>query len=706
VRTIHELPHEIVVIENVFIPLRDGQQVAARLWRPVDSAQNPVPAVLEYIPYRKRDITRSRDELNHPYLAGHGYACVRVDLRGSGDSDGIMTDEYRPQEHEDAEDVIAWLAEQPWCDGAVGMMGISWGGFNALQVAALAPPALKAIVSASATDDIYIDNMHYMNGCVLGDNLSEATVMLAFNSLPPDPQIVGARWREMWLERLRGSGLWLENWMSHQRRDDYWKPASVSEDYSRVQCPVMAVGGWADGYTNAIFRQLEHLDVPRKGLIGPWGHHYPHLGVPGPAIGFLQEMVRWFDHWLKDIDTGLEDEPMLRAWMQDSFAPHADATDRPGRWVGEMAWPPPGVHEQELVLTPRRTLEPRERAIVGDGISPGERADLAGGVGAADEEDTAGHRDLSVRSSLDVGMFAGKWASYGAVPDLPHDQRQEEGSSLVFEMPPLEAGLELLGRPTVTLLVSADKPVAQLAVRLSDVAPDGQASRITYGVLNLTHRDGSEDPQPLEPCRLYPVEVELNGLAQRIPAGHRLRLSVSTSYWPLIWPSPELATITIRTGVSSLHLPVRPPREEDEQLRPFGDPETAPVLDTATLRTGEQSSRIIRDLAGAVTTLETINDQGTYRIEDTGTVIGSDTREWYSFAWEDPTSARGETRTVRRLERGEDWRTEVVTRSVLSCTETHFLINAQLDAYELDDRQGPRRVFSESWDRDIPRDLV
>src|SRR5699024_1151735 len=180
----------------------------------------------------------------------------------------------------------------------------------------------------------------------------------------------------------------------------------------------------------------------------------------------------------------------------------------------------------------------------------------------------------------------------------------------------------------------------------------------------------------------------------------------STSYWPLIWPSPELATITIRTGVSSLHLPVRPPREEDEQLRPFGDPETAPVLDTATLRTGEQSSRIIRDLAGAVTTLETINDQGTYRIEDTGTVIGSDTREWYSFAWEDPTSARGETRTVRRLERGEDWRTEVVTRSVLSCTETHFLINAQLDAYELDDRQGPRRVFSESWDRDIPRDLV
>ncbi|WP_278265813.1 CocE/NonD family hydrolase [Nocardia sp. AG03] len=336
-RTVESFPYEVRVTENVFIPMRDGVRLAARLWRPV--SDEPLPAVLEYIPYRKRDLTRDRDAVNHTYLAGHGYVTIRVDLRGSGDSDGVLRDEYLPTEHEDACDVIAWLAAQPWCDGSVGMMGISWGGFNSLQVAAHRPPALKAIVTASATEDLYVDNMHYMGGCLLSDNLSEATVMFAFNSLPPDPAIVGDRWREMWHERLEGSGLWIEQWLEHQHRDDYWKRASVNEDYAAVRCPVLAVGGWADGYTNAIFRLLEHLDVPRRGLIGRWGHKYPHLGVPGPAIGFLQEMVRWWDHWLKGRDSGIMDEPMLRVWMQDSISPHPSYEQRPGRWVSEPSWP-------------------------------------------------------------------------------------------------------------------------------------------------------------------------------------------------------------------------------------------------------------------------------------------------------------------------------------------------------------------------------
>ncbi|MGO3211524.1 MAG: CocE/NonD family hydrolase, partial [Brachybacterium sp.] len=507
-RTVTEFPYEIRVIENVFIPMRDGARLAARLWLPVDAEQRPVPAVLEYIPYRKRDSSRARDDLNHPYIAGHGYVCARVDLRGSGDSDGVMVDEYRPQEHEDAEDVIAWLAEQPWCDGNVGMMGISWGGFNSLQLAARRPPALKAIISASATDDLYVDNMHYMGGALLADNLSEATVMFAFNSLPPDPQIVGERWREMWQERLAGSGLWLETWLEHQRRDDYWKPASVCEDYSQVQVPVMAVGGWADGYTNAIFRLMENLDVPRKGLIGPWGHKYPHIGVPGPAIGFLQEVVRWWDHWLKGTDTGVMDEPMVRAWMQDSVSPAASYEDRPGRWIAEDQWPSPRIEEREYVLRGHHLEE-----------------------GTADEPD----REVAVQSPLSVGMFAGKWASYAAVPDLPFDQREEDGGALFFETPDLTEELEIFGRPTCVLEVSADQPVAQLAVRLSDVNASGEATRVTYGVLNLTHRDGSAEPQPLEPGKKYQVEVPLNGIAQSFPAGHRLRLSISTSYWPLIW---------------------------------------------------------------------------------------------------------------------------------------------------------------------------
>lgn len=677
-KTIEDFPYPVRAIENVFIPMRDGAQLAARIWMAEGAEHLPVPAILEYIPYRKRDNSRGRDQLNHPYMAGHGYVSVRVDMRGSGDSDGVMTDEYRPQEHEDAEDVIAWLANQPWCDGKVGMMGISWGGFNSLQMAARQPPALKAIISASATDDLYVDNMHYMGGCLLADNLSEATVMFAFNSLPPDPEIVGDKWREMWHERLSGSGLWLETWLEHQTRGDYWKPASVCEDYSQVKIPVMAVGGWADGYTNAIFRLMENLDVPRQGLIGPWGHKYPHLGVPGPAIGFLQEAVRWWDHWLKDKDTGLMEEPMVRAWMQDSVSPEPSYQDRPGHWVAEPSWPSPNIETQRWQLG-RYGLFPE-----GAPVEPGGGVDLL--------------------SPLSVGMFAGKWASYAALPDLPSDQREEDGGSLVYETEPLEGDLEVFGRPVAAFEVASDKPVAQLVARLSDVAPNGEATRVTYGLLNLTHRDGSEQPQPLEPGERYRIEIPLNGLAQSFPAGHRLRLSVSTSYWPLVWPAPEPATVTIFSG-GTLDLPVRKPRADDGELRPFAEPEAAPELATTLLNPGNHHWRTIRDLETGTSTVEIINDQGRFRIDETGTDIRRVSNEWYSSRGNDVNSVRGETQTVRRYERG-DWRVEVQTRTVLTSTPTDFVVNAQLDAYELDEDNGNPRVYSQNWQRSIPRELV
>lgn len=681
--TVESFPYEVRDVENVFIPTRDGARLAARMWRPI--TDEPLPAVLEYIPYRKRDLTRARDALNHPYLAGHGYVSVRVDMRGSGDSDGVLADEYLAAEHDDACDVIAWLAEQPWCDGNVGMMGISWGGFNSLQVAARRPPALKAIVSASATEDLYVDNMHYMGGCLLSDNLSEATVMFAFNSLPPDPAIVGDRWREMWHERLSGSGLWIEKWLGHQHRDDYWKRASVNENYGAVECPVLAVGGWADGYTNAIFRLLEHLHVPRLGLIGPWGHRYPHLGVPGPAIGFLQELVRWWDYWLKGRDTGIMDEPVLRAWMQDSIPPQPSYADRPGRWVSEPCWPSPNIEDRRYTLT-RHSLSDK----------PAEEAE---------------HHRIRLQSPLSVGMFAGKWASYAATPDLPGDQREDDGGSLVFETEPLDDTFEVFGLPTLELDVSADRPNAMVAARLSDVAPNGEATRVTYGLLNLTHRDGSGDPQPLEPGRTYHVRVPLNGMAHSFPAGHRIRLSVSSSYWPLAWPSPEPVMLTVNTGTSSLTLPHRPQRPgDDERLRAFGPPEVAPEAPATHLEPGRHHWKVERDLATGVSTLEIENDQGTILLDDVGTTVRRATTEWFSFRGNDVDSVRGEARTVRRLERG-DWRTEITTNTVLRCTADEFIIDARLDAFELgnpdvDPRPVENRVHSQNWHRRIPRNLV
>jgi pimeloyl-ACP methyl ester carboxylesterase len=260
-------PRPVRCIEHTLIPLRDGTNLAARIWLPEDAEQNKVPAILEYLPYRKRDGTYERDALTHPYLAGHGYAGVRVDIRGSGESDGLLADEYARQEQDDAMEVIAWLAAQPWCTGSVGMMGISWGGFNALQVAARQPPALKAIVTICSTDDRYRDDVHYMGGALLTAKFGWAAFFFSAMCHPPDPALVGDRWKSMWLERLRNVPMFLETWLRHQRRDAYWRHGSVCEDYGAIACPVYAVGGWTDGYTNAIPRLLEHLTVPRKGLI-------------------------------------------------------------------------------------------------------------------------------------------------------------------------------------------------------------------------------------------------------------------------------------------------------------------------------------------------------------------------------------------------------------------------------------------------------
>lgn len=689
-RTVSALPHGIKEHQHVWIPTRDGTRLSARLWLPTSADDEPVPAILEYIPYRKRDMTAVRDSINHPYLAGHGFACVRVDLRGTGDSEGVLRDEYLELEQTDAEDVLAWIAEQPWCTGRVGMMGISWGGFAALQIAARRPPQLHAIVICSFTDDRYADDMHFMGGCLLSDNLAESGTMFAHSTCPPDPGVVGDAWREMWLGRLQGVDLWLENWLRHQRRAPYWQHASVCEDYSAIQCPVFAVSGWADGYSNAVFRLLQHLDVPRRGLIGPWSHKYPHLGKPGPAIGFLQEVVRWFDTWLRGEGGALKGtmtagsrpngphkgnptEPMLRTWMQESVPPSTSYEERPGRWVGEPSWPSPHVDEERRPLGPHRI----------------------GGT-----EDKPPEFELTVKSPLSVGQFAGKWCSYSAPPDLPYDQREEDGGSLVFDTDPLPERCEILGAPVAELEVCADKPVAMIAARLSDVLPDGRATRVTYGLLNLTHRDGHENPQPLEPGERYRVRVVLNGVAQAFPAGHRIRLSLSTSYWPLAWPSPEPAQLHVYTRSSALLLPVRHTQESDAGLRPFGDPEGAEPLHTATIEPSRTRWTVSRDLVGYEGLLDVQKGIGVVRYPDIDLDLTRHTHEQYRWVADEYDSARGEATWTMGFRRGH-WNVRSITRTVLECTPDEFVLHAELDAYE-----DEYRLLSRNWQARIPRDLV
>jgi putative CocE/NonD family hydrolase len=670
-KTVTEFPRRVREIENEWITLADGCRLAARIWLPEDAEQNPVPAILEYLPYRKRDGTVERDELTHPYMAGHGYACVRVDIRGNGDSDGLMWDEYTEQEQDDALEVIAWLAARPWCTGAVGMVGISWGGFNGLQVAARRPPALKAIITLCSTDDRYADDIHYMGGCLLTDNVAWASVMLAYSSRPPDPALLGEGWREMWLHRLDNTVLLIGNWLRHQRRDDFWRHGSVCEDFSAIECAVYAVGGWADGYSNAIPRLLKGLSCPKKGLIGPWAHKYPHFAQPGPQIGFLQEALRWWDQWLKGIDTDIMAEPMYRVWMPKSVPPRVHYSWRPGRWAAEPQWPSPDIRERRLVLNAGRL-----------------------------DEHAAAEVLLEIHSPQWLGFSAGEWCPHGLTNDLPSDQQFDDGAALCFETGPLAEGLEILGAPVVELELAADRPNAFVVARLGDVGRDGETTLVTSGALNLTHRASHAHPEPLEPGRRYRVRLQLNDVAHGFPEGHRIRLALSNAWWPTIWPSPEPVTLTVVAGASTLSLPVRAPRPEDAELRPFSEPEAAPPWRRTVLAPGRSERRIERDPLHRVTTTTVVNDEGRYWLDAIDLEVGQSSIQRYSIEDDDPTSARVEIAwTVTR--RRSDWRIRTETRTVMTCTRDAFEIAATMEAFEAE-----KRVFSRTWDRRIPRDLV
>ncbi|KAK4945566.1 hypothetical protein LTR10_015185 [Elasticomyces elasticus] len=662
----------IRVDEHCPITLPDGIVLSAQIWRPEDASASQVPAILEYLPYRKRDYTAPRDALNHPYVAAHGYACVRVDMRGSGDSEGILLGEYLEQEQDDALAILQWIAAQDWCTGSIGMIGISWGGFNGLQVAARRPPELKAVISICSTDDRYADDIHYMGGCLLVDNFLWGATMFSMNPLPPDPLLVGEKWRDLWLARLEAGGLYMVDWHRHQRRDAFWKHASICEDYNAIQCPVYLVGGWMDPYTNTIFRNLQNLTCPKKGLVGPWAHKYPNFAEPGPQIGFLQESVRWWDKWLKGKETGIMDEPTLRCYMQDTAPPRTHYDFRPGHWVAESSWPSQGVASHGMGLAP--------------------------GCLTKDMSTSSDH--LVFCSPQTVGFASGRWCIFGLDADEPADQRQEAGGSLVFDSHTLTESMDLLGPVSLQLRVASDKPNAVLAAVLSEVLPDGSATRISRGLLNLTHRNSHADLEPLEPGRFYDVTVKLNELGQRIGLGSRIRLALSTSYFPMIWPAPEATTLTIDCAHCKLDLPMRSGNPLDSQLKPFEPAVNGPPLKTRFIRPAKSSNKVSQDLSSGVLTIHLEEDAGLWENERTGWRYGSDQTIICSVHSDDPLSARAEQRFRKEFGRDE-LDLSVVGWAKMSATRTDFELTAHLEAWE-----GKKQIFGKDYAFTVPRDGV
>ena len=663
--------------ELVWIPLADGRRLAARLVMPRDAASNPVPAILEYIPYRRRDGTRARDEQTMAWFAANGYIYVRVDISGTGDSDGLVEDEYVKREQDDAIEVIEWLSEQHWCSGSVGMIGISWGGFNGLQVAARQPKALKAVVAICATVDRYHDDVHYMGGCLLNDNLDWGSAFFSYGALPPDPDMAGEKnWRKLWKQRLEGLSLYPAIWMSHQRRDEFWRHGSVIENYKHIRTPVLTVSGWADGYTAAVFQLVENLDVCCKGLVGPWGHKYPHQGVPGPAIGFLQECKRWWDRWLKGVENGVEEEPDLRLYLQDSARPKPHFDHRDGRWLAIPKWPAQQIDTKTMHL----------------------------GVG------TLGHKParrsakslLNICSPQTTGTSAGEWCAYALgkiAPELPVDQREDDAGSLVFDTDVLSKPLKLVGRPIVYLRVAADKPQAFVAVRLNDVRPDGSVSRISYGLLNLTHRRSHAKPAKLKPGEFYNVRVELNELGQIVPRGHRLRVSVSTSYWPIVWPSPESATLTVDAAGSKVELPVLTREAELDRVE-FEPVAQASPLKMTVARLGSETRELVSDIETERTSYVARRDDGDYVIDDIGTRLSFIKEKVFSVERDDPLSAEGSVSFSAHYRRGT-WDARIETDTRLRADAERFYLTGEIRAFD----KG-KKFFERQFKHCIKRDQV
>jgi putative CocE/NonD family hydrolase len=542
---------EMPVLHEVFIPLPDGTRLAADLFTPAGlslggEGGERLPVLLEYLPYRKTE-GRSRSADLYHYFTSRGYVVARVDIRGTGASEGrLIPHEYSAIELDDGEQVIAWLAAQPWSNGKVGMFGISWGGFNAIQMAVRAPPALNAFVAVMATEDLYQDDVHYMDGILHMDSWMMSHDL--YNALPGAPDYV---LDEAWQRDRFDTEPSIFTYLRQQRDGPFWDRASARDKYDQIKVPGFHIGGWYDGYRDSVARMVENVSVPVKGLVGPWDHFWPHDAWPGESIEWRAEAVRWFDHWLKGEDTGMLEEPKLAVFMRDWHPPSADIETVPGHWRWLDSWPPAGQQIKTLYAQ-------------------------AGGL-LATAPAAAGQAPAALPYKASIGVEAGgpvMW--WGSVAP---DQQGTDDHSLVFETEPLAEPLQIVGLPRALLQVSADAVRGNWIARLSNVAPDGQVTQVAGAAFNGTHRKSAREPSALLPGEWFDLDIEMRFTSWTFPAGHRIRLAVNNAQWPMLWPTPYPMTTQLKLGGAGgarVLLPLAPP--PGKETPQFASPAPAPVM--------------------------------------------------------------------------------------------------------------------------------
>lgn len=665
------------------IPTRDGLLLSATLWLPQPRTPDETfPVVLEMIPYRKDDYRFIADHQRMTYLAQRGLAGCRLDIRGTGSSEGLARDEYTPEETQDGYDAVEWLAAQPWCNGNVGMWGKSYGGFTAIQVAILQPPHLKAIVPMYATDDRYTDDVHYLGGCMVVSEMAQYAVsQIGMNAMPPNLELAGANWAEQWKTRLENTPPWLLAWLKHPTDGPYWRSGSLAPDYARIQCAMFLIGGWHDGYTDPVLRMMEHCSAPRKALLGNWTHTLPHSGYPGPNVDWMHEMVRFFEYWLKGVDNGVMDEPALTTFRREYTPPEPFPPTLHGTWTAEPVYPPARTTPLTLPLGPATLLPP-------DNPPPQPTNQPINQL----TDQLFPHPTHGTRDALCWGG--------GASPNgLARDLRPDETLALTYTSDPLPEPLDLLGFPEVILHLSASAPIAQVVVRLNDVAPDGTVASVTRGVLNLTHRNGHESPEPLTPGKIYEVRVQMKAAGYRFLPGHCLRLSVASAYWPVIWPVPYPATLTLHRGPDTPSRLILPTLPEPSPVQPPPLKTTPPELIPLGKETANPPVwQITEDVIKNTVTVKVYGDDTS--ILPNGTRIFTAEMLEMTASDHDPAHAWLFNEVNYELEE-RGYQTHIRATGSIRSTEVAFHVDVQLNV-----TLNGNPFFQKSWLETVPRYLL
>ncbi|MBL8771018.1 MAG: CocE/NonD family hydrolase [Phenylobacterium sp.] len=621
-----------LIEEWVRIPVAGGRTLSARLWRP--RAGGPVPAILDLSPYRAFDLFRPVLEPLLPWWAQQGYAVLAVDIAGSGGSTGLLGDEYLAGEIDDAAAAVGWAADQTWCDGAVGLSGLSWAAFTALRTAARRPPALKAMVLGGVSEDGWTTDVQNLGGQMYAARVDWAGVMLMFNALPPDPQQFGEGWRAAWLARLEANRPWVIPWLSHPERDGYWQAKAAPMG----DLPLLLYSGWADKYATSVLRIAAGWKGPVRTIVGPWEHVTPATAARGPRIGFLQEALRWWDQWLKGRDTGVMAEPPLRYWLGE---PDRKGGLERGVWRG-AEWPfDPGLAAEFRTARDPVVLRPTPR-------------------GAA-----------------------------ALSSDLYEDGPEPWPVDGLFADVAVAADLEVASAPVLTCRVSSDRPGGLLVARLLDIDPEGRAVRMTTGALNLAFHDGSGRAAP--PQAGEPIEVALpfQAVAWRLKAGHRLGLSLAADGWPTLWPGRAGATLTVADVVVRLPRPGRPAPASPR----FEAPVTAagPAMAAARWLDAAQESFLPSGLTGA---LVRAPPPFAFHLPATGTDYRVASR--FELMPTDAGRQAAAAKVYRAALERPGWSIRVNTRLVVRSAPSAFLVSWTVQASEngagVFDRSGEARI--------------